>query len=635
MNRKALLGTVLLGQHLITAGQLEECLKLQSVRQEKLGSLLVEKEYLRPRDLARSLTIQKNFPFVPIDFSLINQETIFLIGFNHARNYNCLPLQRHDHSLTVAMSDPLNLSAIQDLQFQCGLEIKPVFALKDEILAAIRFFYKGEDLSPQPYTGHQEKVDHIEYGDDYLEEDGDSGMTEMSEINLVPVIRMQNMIIEEAIRVRASDIHIEPKNKFVQIRNRVDGWLTETIRVPKWMQESLLARLKILANMDISEKRLPQDASFRVRKNQNFIDIRVSTLPTKHGEKMVLRLLDKSRGLLSLKDLGLSSKQKTIVKSLIEKPQGLILVVGPTGSGKTTTLYAVINSLRSETLNIVTIEDPIEYELEKINQVQIQEKTGLTFSAALRSILRQDPDVILVGEIRDLETANITFRAAFTGHLVFSTLHTNDTASTITRLCDIGIEPYIISSSLLAVISQRLIRKNCPHCLEPYHPSEEVLAKFPQAGKSGVRFFRGRGCSHCNYQGYLGREGFYEIMTISAKVREAITQKAPEQTLRKLAMEQGMLPLIDEGFRKARKGLVNLEEITRVIAATQESLTICSGCGEFLDPEFLVCPSCETPFRQRCPSCGRALQTGWNICPFCGKGKPRIKSDQPQVEFSH
>jgi type II secretory ATPase GspE/PulE/Tfp pilus assembly ATPase PilB-like protein len=417
------------------------------------------------------------------------------------------------------------------------------------------------------------------------------------------------MIIEEAIRARASDIHIEPKNKFVQIRNRIDGLLTNPIRVPKWMQESLITRFKILANMDISEKRLPQDASFRVRNNLDFVDIRVSTLPTKYGEKMVLRLLDKSHGLLSLEDLGLSSKQKTIVKSLIEKPQGLILVVGPTGSGKTTTLYAVINTIRSDVLNVVTIEDPIEYDLEKINQVQIQEKTGLTFSAALRSILRQDPDVILVGEIRDLETANITFRAAFTGHLVFSTLHTNDTVSTITRLGDIGIEPYIISSSLLAVISQRLIRKNCPHCLEPYEPPEEVLIKFPQIEKSKTRFFRGKGCSFCNHKGYLGREGFYEILMVNAKIRDAISQKASEQTLRKLAIEQGMLPLINEGFRKAKKGLVNLEEITRVIATTQESFSTCSQCGKFFDPE-------------------------WDRCPFCGNGKPRIKTDHLQLALS-
>lgn len=634
MNRTTLLGTILLGQHLITVGQLEECLKLQGVREEKLGFLFVEKGYLSTKDLTRSLTIQKNFPLVPIHFSLIDEETTALIGITYARNYICIPLRRHNHSLIVAMSDPLNLLAIQDLQFQCGLEIKPVFAIKDEILAAIRFFYKGEDLSPIPYTEQQERVDHIEYGDESVEGDGDPLITETSERNLVPVIRMQNMIIEEAIRARASDIHIEPKKDFVQIRNRIDGGLTDTIRVPKWMQESLIARIKVLANMDISEKRLPQDASFRIRRNHDFIDIRVSTLPTKYGEKVVLRLLDKTRGLLTLKDLGLSSKQKTIVKSLIEKPQGLILVVGPTGSGKTTTLYAVINSIISDALNITTIEDPIEYDLEKINQVQIQEKAGLTFSAVLRSILRQDPDVILVGEIRDLETANITFRAAFTGHLVFSTLHTSDTVSTITRLRNIGIEPYIISSSLLAVISQRLIRKNCPHCLEPYEPPQEVLNKFPQAEKSKAPFFRGKGCIFCNYKGYLGREGFYEIMMVSAKIRDAITQKASEQTLRKLAIEQGMLLLINEGFRKAQKGLVNLEEIIRVIATAQESLSICSQCGEFLDPEFLICPSCETPIKRKCSSCARTLQIDWNICPFCGSGKPRIKTDHPRVELS-
>jgi type IV pilus assembly protein PilB len=373
--------------------------------------------------------------------------------------------------------------------------------------------------------------------------------------------------------------------------------------------------------MDISEKRLPQDASFSTNKDGDVIDLRVSTLPTKYGEKMVLRILDKTRSLLTLEELGLDNKQKNLVNSLIEKPQGLILVVGPTGSGKTTTLYSMINLIHSENINIVTIEDPIEYDLEGINQVQINEKAGLTFASTLRSVLRQDPDVILVGEIRDQETATITFRAAFTGHLVLSTIHTNDTVSTITRLYDIGIEPYIISSTLLGVISQRLLRKNCPHCRQPYMPAPEVLNKFPnvKAKKSGLGFSRGKGCSFCNYKGYLGREGFYEIMTLSSKMRDAITHKASEQTLRKLAMEQGMVPLINEGFKRAGKGLVTLEEVVRVIATTQESLNSCSHCGELVESDFLICPYCKTTLSRKCSSCSRVMQADWTICPYCGK----------------
>lgn len=643
MNQKGLLGAIMLGQHLITLEQLDECLKLQAVRNEKLGVVLVEKGYVSQRDLVRTLAIQDKFPIVPIDPSLIDEEVPALLGFTLAMKYTCIPLQRHKDSLTVAMSDPLDFQAINDIRFRCGLEVKPIFASRDEIVAAIRFFYKDEDSTSLPSPEVYDRVDHLEYNKidhlesglkEYLGGDSGLGVTEDSEANLTPVIRMQNMIIEEALKARVSDIHIEPRAKFVQIRNRIDGWLMDTIQVPKWMQESLLSRFKILANMDISEKRLPQDASFSVKKEKEVIDLRVSTLPTKYGEKMVLRILDKGRSLLSLEELGLYSKQKTLIKSLIEKTQGLILVVGPTGSGKTTTLYSMINTINKGDLNIVTIEDPIEYDLEGINQVQINEKAGLTFAATLRSVLRQDPDVILVGEIRDQETATIAFRAAFTGHLVLSTLHTNDTVSTITRLLDIGIEAYIISSTLLAVISQRLLRRNCSHCREPYDPPAEVLSKFtlPKTKKSNYGFSRGKGCSFCNYKGYQGREGFYEIMTLNSKIRNAITHRASEQTLRKLAIEQGMVPLINEGFRRANKGLVSLEEVIRVIATTQESLNSCSNCGESVDPDFLICPYCHTPLSRKCSSCSRVLQVDWTICPYCGRLP--LETQRPYEEIS-
>jgi len=639
--QKGLLGTILLGQQLIVREQLDECLKLQLDRNEKLGHILVDKGYVTEKDLMRALTIQEKFPIVPIDMSLIDKEVTVLVGLNLAMKYTCIPLQRHKDSLTVAMIDPLDLQAINDIRFRCGLEVKPIFAIKDEIIAAIRFFYKGEGslnlIHPEKLdrTESQEfaKVDHLESG---LEEDKDAGVSEGAETSLTPVIRMQNMIIDEALKSGASDIHIEPRTKFVQIRNRIDGWLMDTIQVPKWMQESLLSRLKILANMDISEKRLPQDASFSVKKEKEVVDLRVSTLPTKYGEKMVIRILDKSRSLLSMDELGLYPKQKTLIKSLIEKPQGLILVVGPTGSGKTTTLYSMINQINKGDLNIITIEDPIEYELEGINQVQINEKAGLTFASTLRSVLRQDPDVILVGEIRDQETASIAFRAAFTGHLVLSTIHTNDTVSTVTRLYDIGIEPYIISSTLLGVISQRLLRRNCPHCREPYTPPAEVLSKFPytQTKKPSFGFARGKGCRFCNYKGYLGREGFYEIMILNSKIREAISQRVSEQTLRKLAMEQGMVPLINEGFKRANEGQVSLEEVLRVIASTQESLNTCSNCGESVEPDFLICPYCHTVLSRKCTHCSRTMHVDWTICPYCGRLPERTDDQLKAKEIS-
>jgi type IV pilus assembly protein PilB len=586
----------------------------------------------------RALAIQEKFLVVPIDRALIDKDVLALVGDALAKKYTCIPLRRQKNTLTVAMADPMDFQAIDDIRFRCGLEVNPIFAVKDEILEAIRFFYQNGGALDRPASVDRDKTEHLEstklghlhYGKsehldytpkDHLGLEKEPGLSEEADTSLTPVIRMQNMILEEAMKNGASDIHIEPRPKFVQVRNRIDGWLIDTMQVPKWMQESLLSRLKILANMDISEKRVPQDASFSVRRDKEIIDMRVSTLPTKYGEKIVLRILDKSRSLLSLEDLGFPPKQLALIKSLTEKPQGLILVVGPTGSGKTTTLYSMINAIKTGNLNVVTIEDPIEYELEGINQVQINEKAGLTFASTLRSVLRQDPDVILVGEIRDQETAAIAFRSAFTGHLVLSTLHTNDSVSTVTRLLDIGIEPYIISSTLLGIISQRLLRKNCPHCREPYMPPAEVLNKFPNVKifEPGLGFARGKGCRFCNYKGYQGREGFYEIMTFNSKIREAITQRASEQTLRKLAVEQGMVPLMNEGFKRASKGLVSIEEVLRVIASTQDSMHACPQCGESVEPDFLLCPYCHTVLSRKCAFCSRSLQVDWSLCPYCGK----------------
>ncbi len=433
-----------------------------------------------------------------------------------------------------------------------------------------------------------------------------------------PAVRMQKELLEEAILLKASDIHIEPTEKTVQIRYRIDGWLTRGPVFPRSALESLVSRYKINCNLDISEKRIPQDGSFRIFYQEKKIDLRVSFLPTLWGEKVVVRILDTHQTFLGLDQLGLPLSQAERLSSMIERPQGLILVVGPTGSGKTTTLYSILQTIYREGINIITVEDPIEYALEGVNQVQVFEKVGLTFANTLRSILRQDPDVILVGEIRDEETAQIALRAAFTGHLVLSTLHTNDAVSTITRLYNLGLEPYLLSSCLLGILSQRLIRRNCPKCLKPYEPDISILERYHLQSSREKTFYQGKGCVACRGQGYEGREGVFELLTVTPAFREAIQVKAPETELRHLAVQEGMETLLDCGLRKAVSGQVSLEEMMRVVPYEVGS-RCCPVCFHPIEHSYSHCPHCSRPLIQKCSICGKRLQASWKACPDCGQ----------------
>ena len=404
------------------------------------------------------------------------------------------------------------------------------------------------------------------------------------------------------------------------VRNRVDGRLVETQIIPKWMHGGLISRFKVLANMDISERRLPQDGRCRMEVEGKHVDLRVSTLPTRHGEKMVLRILDRSNQLLDLEDLGLAGHDRNTLLDFIQRPQGMLLVVGPTGSGKTTTLYSVLQQLDAETQNIITIEDPIEYEIPTINQVQVQDKIGLEFSTVLRSVLRQDPDVVLVGEIRDQETAQIAVRAALTGHLLLSTLHTNSAVSTLTRLLDLEIPPFLLSSSLLGIVSQRLVRRVCQRCSTPYTPDPEALQILGLS--SSAKYMHGSGCDSCGGRGYRGRVAIFELLRVTDPMRHAVARSASEQEMRRIASESGMLTLKESGARIVKAGVAAAEDVAFVVRDV-EWTAVCPRCDRPVEADFEACPHCGVDLRSACPGCGRETQPGWQNCPYCRMGLPQ------------
>ncbi|MBY9077579.1 Flp pilus assembly complex ATPase component TadA [Paenibacillus sp. HN-1] len=549
---KKRLGDLLVENGIISQEQLQEALVEQRKTKRKLGDLLISQGYITEQQLIEVLEFQLGIPHVSLFKYQIDPAITQIIPESLAKRYQVLPFLKEGGKLMVAMADPLDYFAIEDLRMSTGFRIEPAISTRDELQRAIARHYGMRDSMNQMLVElpTQEEIEETEITDE------DS-----------PIVRLVNQMIQQAVQLRASDIHVDPGENNLAIRYRIDGTLRTERLIPKQMQGFITARLKIMARLNIAERRLPQDGRIKMQFDYRMVDIRVSSLPTMHGEKIVLRLLDLSTGVKSVDTLGFSENNAAAFKEMIGRPYGILLITGPTGSGKTTTLYSALNHLNEESVNIITVEDPVEYQLEGINQVHVNPAIGLTFAAGLRSILRQDPNIVMVGEIRDTETAEIAVRASLTGHLVLSTLHTNDAVSSITRLRDMGVEPYLIASSLIGVVAQRLVRKICTDCRETYTPSTQESIMLERYGLRTEVLHRGRGCGSCNSTGYRGRFAIHEVLKIDDRLRQMVADSASVEELRTAARERGLVQLMEDGLLKVSQGLTTLQEVLRETVA--------------------------------------------------------------------
>lgn len=574
MQKTEAIGQIFINLGLITEEQLNQAIEKQKLlkRQESLGDVLVSMGLVSERDRVRCLGEQWGVPFIDVTEIEVDGSVLKLVAQNVARKLKVLPVARKNGRLTLAMKNPLDIFAIDEIRIMTGVDVDPAIAPEEDIINAIGRLYRSQtNVSDQV----NDVIKEFETGDIDItaggpEDEDDISIEQLRELSEeAPVIKLANLIISRGVSDGASDIHIEPGKEAVRVRIRVDGILHDAMVVPKKVQASLVSRFKIMAEMDIATKRSPQDGRIGATIDGRQYDFRVSTLPSVYGEKIVLRILDKSAISIGLHKLGLLPETLEKFENVISRTYGIILVTGPTGSGKSTTLYSVLQKLNSGEKNILTIEDPVEYEVAGITQVQINPRAGLTFAAGLRTMLRQDPDIAMVGEIRDAETATIATEAALTGHLVLSTLHTNDAPGALTRLVDMGIEPFLIASSVVGVLAQRLVRVVCPKCKEQYQPPRDAVRRLgiELEGDAKVTFYRGRGCDHCRGNGYKGRIGVYELMIVNDRIRDLVLQKSSAHLIREAAIESGMKTLRDDAIAKILLGQTTLEECLRVIYA--------------------------------------------------------------------
>ncbi len=570
VNRR--LGDLLVAEGLVKQEELQRALAEQKGTTEKLGSVLVRLKLVNEEQLTGFLSRQYGIPSITLSQLDIDPGILRLVPPQIAKKYEVLPVKRAANTLTLAMADPTNVFALDDVSFMTNLQVLPVVASQAAIRRAIERNYENQGAAITDVLTElaEDQVSNVEVVDDDEDSGGKVDVFELKEsADEAPVVKLVNMVLVDAIQKGASDIHWEPYEKAFRVRFRIDGVLHEMLTPPKRLESAIISRLKIMSSLDIAERRLPQDGRIKLRYHAREIDFRVSILPTIFGEKAVLRILDKDALQLDLTRLGFDPGALEHFEKVIRQPYGMVLITGPTGSGKTTTLYSAIHTINSPEHNIMTAEDPVEYNLKGVNQVQINDGIGRTFASALRAFLRQDPDVILVGETRDLETAQISIRAALTGHLVFSTLHTNDSPSTVARLIDMGIPPFLVASSLLLVMAQRLGRKVCKDCKEPYEVDEDTLLPYGHVltGVGRTQFYKGRGCATCSFTGMKGRVAIYEVMPVSQEIRDLILKNAPVTDIRAMAQAQGMKTLRQAGLLKVLAGATTVDEVLRVTVA--------------------------------------------------------------------
>ena len=563
--RRKKLGQILVEAGLINEDQLVQALEEQKKQKGKqLGRIIIEKEWAKNEDICQALSKQLNIPYVKLKELEFSKEVIETIPRKQASRKLLFPYKKTGRRLRLAMANPLDYTTINEIKFKTGLDVSVAVATEEDIRAAIDANYPDEfDLDLFATMVPSEEVEVLAEERDENEYDVDE-LIRQSEI--APIVRLTNAILADAIKLQASDIHIEPQEKEVTVRYRIDGMMKNIFKVGLPALAPLVSRIKIIGDMDIAIKRRPQDGRTKLKVGNNQYDMRISTLPTIFGEKVVIRVLDQSKAFIDLQELGFGPDDLKALASILTRPQGIVLVTGPTGSGKSTTLYASLNRLKSEVINIVTVEDPVEYQLPGISQVQVNERAGITFASGLRSILRQDPNVVMVGEIRDAETAKIAFQAANTGHLVLTTLHTNDASAAVTRLVDLGVDPYVIASSLLCVLAQRLVRQNCPHCVVVEKVNKTLLTRLGISGdnKTLEKIKKGQGCEACQFSGYLGRLGIYEMLMVDNDLRKLIVQGASDTEIAEDARERGIKDLFGDCRDKLFQGVTSVDELMRV-----------------------------------------------------------------------
>ena len=555
LGEKRRLGDILIDAGKITIYQLQEALKSQRVLGKKLGEVLVESRIISEEDILEAIETQTGIEKIDLNSIEFDNKTLNLVTENLCRRHILIPFGFKNNKIQIAMSDPLNIFAIDDVNISTGIEPEIYISSKSDIQKFIDLNYSTEQVFKAAQELTKETLESKNIADN---------IEEIDDVKNAPVVKMIDYMFRNSIEMRASDIHIEPFEKEIRIRYRIDGELQTVNTLGIESLAPLVARIKILAGLNIAEKRVPQDGRIITRVGNNDVDLRVSILPVVSGEKIVIRILNRSSYKLGKEHLGMNENNLNKLKNIISNPHGIVLVTGPPGSGKSTTLYTVLNELNSDDVNIVTIEDPVEYTLDGINQVNVNSKSGMTFASGLRSILRQDPDIVMIGEIRDEETAQIAIKAAITGHLVLSTLHTNDSASSITRLIDMGIEPYLVSTSICGVIAQRLVRRICPNCKESYEATDYEKKILIGNSEENLTLYKGQGCGHCNGTGYLGRIGVYEIMDITRKHRDLINETKNPNVLKDLSLENGMTTLGQECKELVLKGITTINELATI-----------------------------------------------------------------------